>query len=243
MTKMTEAMHYANIQEKMTKLGITDESVAKKAQEIGSVTPEEQKKAEEALWQESKIAHEEKIVQAQVNIESVEQSVEAINFRDFSFHPNQTKTVDLENQSFNSDKKDDDNNSKNELAVENRELIIAKNSDVQQIMIPKLLEILSYEGKQVNGSVVYQGEKYTVSIKIEESSNTLSLDRNLYSENREALLASKNNDEPIYSIIVNNITQEEFERFKLLVNNEQHYRKNQQAQQQTNTKYSDNELG
>lgn len=238
MINMTEAMHYANIQEKMTKLGITDESVAKKAQEIGSVLPEEQKKAEEALWQESRIAHEEKIAQAQVSIESVE----VINFRDFSFHQNQTITADLENKSFNSDKKDDDNNSKSELAVENREVIIAKNYDVQQVMIPKLLEILSNEGKQGNGSVVYQGEKYTVSIQIEESSNTLSLDRNSDSENREALLASKNNDEPIYSIIVNNITQEEFERFKLLVNNEQHYRKNQQAQQQTNTKYADNEL-
>ncbi|WP_246163629.1 hypothetical protein [Brasilonema sennae] len=239
---MTEAMHYANIQEKMTQLGITDESVAKKAQEIGSVTPEEQKKAEEALWQESKIAHEEKIAQAQVNIESVEQSVEAINFRNFSFHQNQTITADLENQSFNSDQKDDDNNSKSELAVENREVIIAKNSDVQQVMIPKLLEILSNEGKQGNGSVVYQGEKYTVNIQIEESSNTLSLDRNSDSENQEALLASKNNDEPIYSIIVNNVTQEEFERFKLLVNHEQLYRNKQQAQQQTNTKSSDNEL-
>jgi hypothetical protein len=129
------------------------------------------------------------------------------------------------------------------VAVEDREVVIAKNSDVQLVIIPKLLEVLSYEGKQENGLVVYQREKYTGSIKIEENSNTLSLDRNSNLENREALLASKNNDEPSYSIIVNNITQEEFERFRLLFNKEQDCRNNQQVQQQANTKSSDNELG
>lgn len=241
MTNITEAMHYANIQEKMALLGITDESVAKKAQEIGLVTAEEQKKAEEALWQESIIDHEEKMAQAQISIKGVE----PIDFKNFSFHQNQSQTItdESENQSFNSDKKDDDKNSKSEVAVKDREIVIAKNSDVQLVIIPKLLEVLSYEGKQENGLVVYQGEKYTVSIKIEESSNTLSLDRNSNSENREALIASKNNHEPSYSIVVNNITQEEFERFKLLFNKEQNRRNNQQAQQQANTKSSENELG
>ena len=72
MTNITEAMYYANIQEKMALLGITDESIAKKAQEIGLVTAEEQKKAEEALWQESIIDHEEKMAQAQISIKGVE---------------------------------------------------------------------------------------------------------------------------------------------------------------------------
>jgi hypothetical protein len=241
MTNITEAMHYANIQEKMALLGITDESVAKKAQEIGLVTAEEQKKAEEALWQESIIDHEEKMAQAQISIKGVE----PIDFKNFSFHQNQSQaiTADSENQSFNSDKKDDDKNSKSKVAVEDREIVIAKNSDVQLVIIPKLLEVLSYEGKQENGLVVYQGEKYTVSIKIESSSNTLSLDRNSHLENREALIASKNNHEPSYSIVVNNITQKEFERFKFLFNKEQDCRNNQQAQQQANTKSSENELG
>ncbi|MBW4607415.1 MAG: hypothetical protein KME22_09350 [Hassallia sp. WJT32-NPBG1] len=66
MINITEAMHYANIQEKMALLGITDESVAQKAQEIGIVTAEEQKKAEEALWQKSIIDHEEKMAQARI---------------------------------------------------------------------------------------------------------------------------------------------------------------------------------
>ena len=89
MTNITEAMHYANIQEKMALLGITDESVAKKAQEIGIVTAEEQKKAEEALWQKSIIDHEEKIAQARISIKGVE----PIDFKNFSFHQNQSQTI------------------------------------------------------------------------------------------------------------------------------------------------------
>ncbi len=238
---MTEAMHYANIQEKMTELGITDESVTKKAQEIGLLTPEEQEKARQELFQESGRIHEEKLAQAQVSIEGVE----PINFTDFSSNQNQSQTITAysENPNINLDKKDDDKNSKNEVAIENREVVIAKNLEVQQVIIPKLLEVLSNEGKQEHGSVVYQGEKYTASIKLEESSNTLFLDRNSEPENREALVASRNNDEPSYIILVNNITQSEFERFKLLFNESQNRRNNQQAQQQANTKSSDNDLG
>lgn len=236
---MTKAMEYANLQELINKYSITDESVAKKAQEIGSVTPEEEEKAKQALFQKASAMHEEKVALSRVNIEGVE----PINFQSFELAQQnqvQSTTDEPESQTSSTDKKDDDNNSKNEVTVEDKEVLITRNSDVQQIIIPKLLEVLSNEGKPENGSIVYRGEKYTASIKLEENFNILSLDRNLDSENKEALVASKTDDEPSYSIILNNITQEEFERFKLLFE-EQNRRNNQQAQQPSRD--SDNELG
>lgn len=234
---MTEAMRYANLQEDMTRLGITDESIAKKAQEIAVVTSSDKEKAKEALFERASTMHEEKVALSQVSIEGVE----SINFP--SFEINQSTITDVENITSTADKKDDDKNSKNEVYVENKEVAIAKTSDVQQVIIPKLLEVLSNKGEQENGSVVYQGEKYTASIKLEEDSNILSLDRNLDSENRRALIASKNNDEPSYIIVVNNISQEELERFKLLFNEEENRYSHQQAQQPTNSKSNDNEIG
>ena len=234
---MTEAMRYANLQEDITRLGITDESIAKKAQEIAVVTSEDKEKAKEALFERASTMHEEKVALSQVSIEGVE----PINFPSFEINKQdkiQSTITDLENLTSSADKKDDD---KNEVSVENKEILIAKNYEIQQVIIPKLLEVLSNKGEQENGSVVYQDEKYTASIKLEEDSNILSLDRNLDSENRKALVASKNNDEPSYIIVVNNISQEEFERFKLLFNEEQNRYSHQQAQQSTNSKSNDND--
>ncbi|WP_223278266.1 hypothetical protein [Nostoc sp. 'Peltigera membranacea cyanobiont' 232] len=238
---MTEAMRYANLQEDMTRLGITDESIAKKAQEIAVVTSSDKEKAKEALFERASTMHEEKVALSQVSIEGVE----PINFPSFEINKQdkiQSTITDVENFTSSADKKDDDKNSKNEVSVENKNVAIAKTSDVQQVIIPKLLEVLSNKGEQENGSVVYQGEKYTASIKLEEDSNILSLDRNLDSENRKALVASKNNDEPSYIIVVNNISQEEFERFTLLFNEEQNRYSHQQAQQPINSKSNDNEI-
>ncbi|MBD2604128.1 hypothetical protein H6G81_06210 [Scytonema hofmannii FACHB-248] len=242
MRNMTEAMRYANLQEDMTRLGITDESIAKKAQEIAVVTSEDKEKAKEALFERASTMHEEKVALSQVSIEGVE----PINFPSFEINNQdkiQSTITDVENLTSSVDKKDDDKNSKNEVSVENKNVAIAKTSDVQQVIIPKLLEVLSNKGEQENGSVVYQDEKYTASIKLEEDSNILSLNRNLDSENRKALVASKNNDEPSYIIVVNNISQEEFERFKLLFNEEQNRYSHQQTQQSTNSKSNDNEIG
>ncbi|RAM48105.1 MAG: hypothetical protein C6Y22_29815 [Hapalosiphonaceae cyanobacterium JJU2] len=237
MTEMTKAMVYANLQELINKYSITDESIAKKAQEIGLVTPEEEEKAKQALFQKASAMHEEKVALSRVSIEGVE----PINFQ--SFEPNkqnqvENTTTEIESQTFSTDKKDDDKNGNNEATTEDKKVVITKNSDVQQIIIPKLLEVLSNEGKPENGSIVYQGDKYTASIKLEESCNTLFLDRNSDLENKEALVASKNHNEPSYNIIVNNITQEEFERFKLLFEEQNRHK---QAQQQI--KDSDHELG
>ncbi|BDA72382.1 unknown protein [Calothrix sp. PCC 7716] len=238
--QMTEAMYAANLQEKINQLGITDESIAKRAQEIGIVSSEEKEQAKQQLAQIVSQIHEDKAAQAQVTIEGVE----PINITSFESNNNnqiQEQTINVESQPSNTDKKDDDNN-KTETTVENQEFTIVKNLQIQQVIIPKLLEVLSNKGQPENGAVVYQGEKYTVGIKLEENSNTLSLDRNSDSENKEALIASKGSDEPNYSIIVNNITQAEFERFKLLFE-EQNRRTTQQTQQQDNVKSVDNEIG
>ncbi|MDM9383432.1 hypothetical protein QUB80_22340 [Chlorogloeopsis sp. ULAP01] len=229
MTKMTKAMTYANLQELINKYGITDESVSKKAQEIGLVTPEQEEKAKQALFQKASAMHDEKVMLFQVSIESME----PINFQNFeSGKQNQAQgtTTAIESQTSSTDKKDDDKNGKNEAITKDKKVVIANHSDVQQIIIPKLLEVLSNEGKPENRSIVYQGDKYTASIKLEDNSNTLFLDRNSDLENQEALVASKSHNDPSYSIIVNNITQEEFERFKLLFEKQNRHK---QVQQQT----------
>lgn len=237
--QMTEAMYAANLQEKINQLGITDESIAKREQEIGIVSSEEKEQAKQQLAQIVSQIHQDKVAQAQVIIEGAE----PISITSFEFNNNnqiQGQTINVESQPSNTDKKDDDNK-KTEATVENQEFTIAKNSQIQQVIIPKLLEVLSNKGQPENGAVVYQGEKYTVGIKLEENSNTLSLDRNSDSGNKEALIALKGSDEPNYSIVVNNITQAEFERFKLLF--EEQNRRTTQQTQQDNTKSADKELG
>lgn len=239
--QMTEAMYAANLQEKINQLGITDESIAKRAQEIGTVSPEEKEQAKEKLAQLANQIHEDKVEQAQVSVEGIK-PITITSFEPNNNNQIQGQTTETESQPSSTGKKNDDNNNKTEATVENQEVVITKNSDIQQVIIPKLLEVLRNEGNPENGAVVYQGEKYTVSIKLEEDSNTLSLDRNSDSDNKEALIASKGSDEPNYSIVVNNITQAEFERFKLLFE-EQNRRTTQQTQEQDNTKSADNELG
>lgn len=238
--QMTEAMYAANLQEKINQLGITDESIAKRAQEIGIVSSEEKEEAKQQLAQIVSQIHEDKAAQAQVTIEGVE-PISITSFESNNNNQIQGQIINVESQPSNTDKKDDDNK-KTEATVENQEFTIVKNSQIQQVIIPKLLEVLSNKGQPENGAVVYQGEKYTVGIKLEENSNTISLDRNSDSDNKEALIASKGSDEPNYSIIVNNITQAEFERFKLLFE-EQNRRTTQQTQQQDNVKSVDNEIG
>ena len=239
--QMTEAMYAANLQEKINLLGITDESIAKRAQEIGIVSSEEKEQAEQQLAQIASQIHEDKVAQAQVTIEGVEPII-ITSFESNNNNQIKGQTTETASQPSNIDKKNDDSNNKTEATVENQEISIIKNSEIQQLIIPKLLELLSNKGQPENGAVVYQGEKYTVGIKLEEDSNTLSLDRNSDSENKEALIALKGSDEPNYSIIVNNITLAEFERFKLLFE-EQNRHTTQQAQQQDNKKSADNELG
>src|SRR3712207_7818031 len=51
-------------------------------------------------------------------------------------------TTLFRSQSLNSDEDDDDKNSKSKVAVEDTGVVIATNSDVQLVIIPKLLEVL-----------------------------------------------------------------------------------------------------
>ena len=72
---------------------------------------------------------------------------------------------------------------------------------------------------------------------------TISLDRNSpeSEEIQEALLASKDINSEEYSITIDNLTKDEFDRFKVLFQEMQVRR--EQNQQRVENKGSDNEIG
>ncbi len=67
-------------------------------------------------------------------------------------------------------------------------------------------------------TITYRGEEYFAVIKMEEQSQTLKLDKIFLGleEDKEIILANKNYDSEEYNIIVNNLSKNEFERFKRL---------------------------
>ncbi|PLZ91386.1 hypothetical protein CI594_18195, partial [Fischerella thermalis CCMEE 5196] len=110
---------------------------------------------------------------------------------------------------------------------------IIANFQIQQFVIPVILDRLNIFGKpdKETQSILYKSETYTASLKSEEDSQTLSLDRNSPDSeaSQEALLASRNHSSENYSIIINNLTHNEFERFKALFDEQQaHCEQNQQ---------------
>ncbi len=128
----------------------------------------------------------------------------------------------------NSSNSDDDTNNNAEQSKEDKQVELTSNTNAQEFVIPVLIDRVITLGKEIKDGITYKSEEYTATLKLEKDSQTLSLDRNSpeLTENQEVLLASKDNDSREYTIIVNNLTQEEFERFKALFE-EQKARKEQ----------------
>ncbi|AUB43807.1 hypothetical protein COO91_09999 (plasmid) [Nostoc flagelliforme CCNUN1] len=139
---------------------------------------------------------------------------------------------------------DGNNGNSVEKSPEDKVQSLTADSQIRQFVIPIILDRLGIfvkSDKETQG-IIYKSEEYTASLKLKEDSQTLSLDRNLpdSEENQEALLASRNNNSEDYCITINNLTKEEFERFKTLFNEQQARR--EQSQQQFKNQDSGKEL-
>lgn len=186
--------------------------------------------------------------QAEGKIKSVE--IEQITFMNqqlfSSIETNKgvEETAESEFKSNSTSKNDDNSGNPTEDSQEDKRQPIATESQIQQFVIPMIIKRLNTYGKLDNEtqSIVYKGEKYTASLRLEKGLQTLSLDRSYpeLEENQESLLASRNNNSEEYSIIINNLTKDELERLKALFEQQARREENQQL---TQTKQSDKELG
>jgi hypothetical protein len=141
-------------------------------------------------------------------------------------------------------KNDESNSCFTEESQEDRERHLATQSQVQQFVIPVIVDRIHTYGKadKDKQSIVYKSEEYTASLTLEKDLQTINLDRNSpdSEEIQEVLLASKDINSDEYSITINNLTKDEFERFKVLFQEMQVRR--QQNQEQIQNKDSDNEI-
>ena len=245
---MSIAQKAAIVRQMMDYLKITNEQIEEYGKQ--GITEEGQKEASSNLT--SVVTEVARVGLEEAKVTSVE--IEPISFvnqsnRDkfSSSEINQPSKEMFEQETpINSSNKNDDNsNNSAEESKEDKEQVTVTNPQIQQFVIPLIVDRINTFGKQDKESqnIVYQGEDYTASLKLEKDTQTLSLDRNsLESEdNQKALLASKDNNSKEYSIVLNNLTQEEFERFKALFEEQQARR--EQNQNQTQNKESDSELG
>ncbi len=200
--------------------------------------PTDEERKEAVLRLNSEINRVSKIVQDEAKANSTE--LEPITF------VNQESSSQAEASQFtgttiepevikNPTNKNDDNNANPvEESLEDRVQSLTADSQIQQFVIPVILDRLNLFGisDKETQSVVYKGEAYTASLKSEEDSQTLSLDRNSpdSEESQEALLASRDHNSQNYSITINNLTKEEFERFKTMFNEQQARREQSQKQ-------------
>jgi hypothetical protein len=239
---MSLAQKAAIVREMMDYLKITNEQVEEYGKQ--GITEETQKEASSNLSP---------VVGEVVQLASDEAKVISTELEPISFvaqnksksEINQANGIKFEPESLiNSYNKNDDNsNTGAEESKEEKEQIVV-DSQIQNFVIPVIIDRINVFGKQEKESsnIVYQGEEYTASLKLEKDTQTLSLDRNNpeLEENKEALLASKGNNSQEYSIVVNNLTLEEFERFKTLFQEQQIRR--EQSQKEHRNKESGSEL-
>jgi hypothetical protein len=222
---LTPAMQACLLRELIAQLNIPDEKFAEYAK--NPPTAEERQEAVLKLNSEmnriSEIAQEE-VKLSSTEIESALQS-EVSQSKDNTIEPDVLKNF--------TDKNDYNNGNLVEESQHDKVQSLIANLQIQQFVIPVILDRLNIFGKpdKETQSILYKGEAYTASLKSEEDSQTLSLDRNSPDSeaSQEALLASRNNSSENYSIIINNLTHNEFERFKALFDEQQaHCEHNQQ---------------
>ncbi|MUG91724.1 hypothetical protein F7734_04205 [Scytonema sp. UIC 10036] len=255
---MSIAQKAAVVREIMDYLKVTDEQI----EEYGKREIAEETQAEAASGLSSIVGEVAKVTQEEAKV--TPQEIEPISFMEQEYqYPSSTneliptveKTFEPKILNTSSNKNDDSTNNSAEETIENQKQSLVTEPQIQQFVIPLIIDRITTFGKQDKESqkIVYQGEEYTASLKLEKDTQTLSLDRN-YSkleENEEALLASKDNSSKEYSIIVNNLTKEEFERFKALFQSQSRGQVSQlertsvyreQSQQQVQNQELDSEL-
>lgn len=244
---LTPAMQASLLRELIKQLNIPNDKFEESAKK--PPTAEERKQA--VLNLNSEMNRISEIAQEEVKLSSTE--IEPIIYvnsvsQKLSLQPevSQSKENTIEPEILkNLTTKNDDNNGKPvEETPEDKVQSLTADFQIRQFVIPIILDrldILGKSDKETQG-IIYESEEYTASLKLEENSQTLSLDRNLPNseESQEALLASRDNNSEEYSITINNLTKEEFERFKTLFNEQQAHR--EQSQQQFKNQDSAKEL-
>lgn len=234
---LTPAMQACLLRELIAQLNIPDE----KFEEYAKNPPTAEERQEAVLKLNSEMNRISEIAQEEVKLSSTE--IEPVNFvnpvsPESSLQPevSQSKNNTIEPDVLKNftDKNDDNNGDLVEEDQHDQVQFIIANFQIQQFVIPVILDRLNIFGEpdKETQSIIYKGEAYTASLKLEEDSQTLSLDRNSPDSeaSQEALLASRNHSSENYSIIINNLTHNEFERFKALFDEEQVRR--EQSQQQ-----------
>jgi len=231
---LTPAMQVSLLRELIKQLNIPDDKFEESAKKLP--TAEERKEA--VLRLNSEINRISEVVQDELKVNSTE--IKPITFvnQESSSQAEASQfigtTIEPEVLKNPTNKNDDNNGNPVEESPEDRVQSLTANSQIKQFVIPVILDRLDISGKSDNETqgIIYKGEVYTATLKLEEDSQTLSLDRNLpdSEQSREALLASRDNNSEEYSITINNLTKEEFERFKTLFNEQQARREQSQKQ-------------
>ncbi len=244
---LTPAMQASLLRELIKQLNIPDD----KFEESTKKPPTAEETKEAVLRLNSEINRISEVVQDEVKVNSTE--LEPITFVN---QVNQESSSQAEASQFTgttieqkvlknpTNKNDDNNGNLVEESPEDRVQSLTADSQIRQFVIPVILDRLDIFGKsdKETQGIIYKSEEYTASLKLEEDSQTLSLDRNLpdSEQSREVLLASHDNNSEEYSITINNVTKEEFERFKTLFNEQQARR--EQSQQKFKNQDSAKEL-
>lgn len=234
---LTPAMQASLLRELIRQLNIPDD----KFEESAKKPPTAEERKEAVLRLNSEINRISEVVQDEAKVTSIE--LEPITFlhqlNQESTSPAEAsqstgKTIESEVIKKTTNKNDDNNGNPVEESPEDRVQSLTADSQIRQFVIPVILDRLDIFGKsdKETQGIIYKSEEYTASLKLEEDSQTLSLDRNLpdSEQSREALLASRDNNSEEYSITINNLTKEEFERFKTLFNEQQAHREQSQKQ-------------
>jgi phosphotransferase system IIB component len=244
---LTPAMQASLLRELSKQLNIPDNKFEESAKK--PLTAEERKEA--VLRLNSEINRISEVVRDEAKVNSTEIKpitfVNKVNQESSSqAEANQFTVTTIEPEVLKkpTNKNDDNNGSPVEESPEDRVQSLTADSQIKQFVIPIILDRLNIYGKsdKETQGIIYKSEEYTASIKLQEDSQTLSLDRNLpdSEESREALLACHDKNSEEYSIIINNLTKKEFEHFKALFDQQQAHR--EQSQQQFKKQDSAKEL-
>lgn len=90
-------------------------------------------------------------------------------------------------------------------------------NEIKTFVIPVIADKIITEGKdgEEPNTVTYDSNSFSAMLRLGDEEQTISLDRK-DSENTNALVASKSNNQQEYQIVINNLKREEFEKFKAL---------------------------
>ncbi|BDA75897.1 unknown protein (plasmid) [Calothrix sp. PCC 7716] len=132
---------------------------------------------------------------------------------------------------------------KTPLIEEDKKIDLPSPSDneVKQYVIPVVADkIASYGKSDINkDSITYENENFTAMLRLGDEEQRITLDRkNMSPDTANALTASKSSKEQEYQIILNNLTRDEFERFKALFE-----KANQEKNNTNKDQHKSDELG